>query len=173
MKDKRLVYILLPAVAVIWIVIGYRIYQAVKGEEPLMPSRTAPLLTTEEMVIDTYTLQLNYADPFLKRQPVRSQGEPASASSTPILIANTTKSDVSAGVNWGRITYLGMIENSHTQQKVAIIALDGVRKLVKIQDRISPFLVEKIYKDSVLVRSGKDIQYIVKEGRIKWLTGNP
>ena len=175
MKDKRLLYVLLPAVVVIWIVIGYRLYGAMKGDD-----FTPPVTRTFTPVVDRennepYQLQLNYADPFLKKENTifRATYKPSlpQTSSLPAVVRETA--NVSTTVNWNTLAYFGMIENAKTTHRVGIVTLNGVRKLVRESDQISHFTIERILKDSMEVRSGQETKYIVKQGRIEWLSRRP
>ena len=175
MKDKRLLYVLLPAVVIIWIVIGYRLYGAMKGDD-FAPSSTrmiAPVVDNERS--EPYRLQLNYADPFLKKESkvFKAAGEPLSRQTSSLPAVSQKTTNVSLTVDWNNLAYFGMIENTKTTHRVGIVTLNGVRKLVRESDRIPPFAIERILKDSVKVRSGQETKYIVKQGRIEWLSRRP
>ena len=175
MKNDKLIYVLLPAVAIIWLIIGYQFYQAVEPKEIASLSQTAITIPVEEKNSEIYQLQLDYPDPFLKRQqqkvtvvtlPVRQ----TAISSLSIAPTITTSSK---DIDWEAITYHGMIENNQTTDRVGILALDGVRKLVKEGSHVGAFTVERILKDSVMVKGGEKARYIIKQGKIQWLSKKP
>lgn len=175
MKDKRLLYVLLPAVVIIWIVIGYRLYGAMKGDDVTPPSTRVITPVVERESSELYQLQLNYADPFLKKESkvFRATGKSSSRQTTSIPAITRGTTNGSSTVNWNNLAYFGMIENTKTTHRVGIITLNGERKLVRESDRIPPFVIEMISKDSVKVRSGQETKYIVKQGRIEWLSRRP
>ena len=171
MKNDKLIYVLLPAVAIIWLIIGYQFYQAVKPEEDNSMGRAMITAPTEEAVAETYELQLNYPDPFLKKQSSVAITVPIQQSPLTRQSAGLTTSSTS--VRWEAITYHGMIENNQTTDRVGILAQDGVRKLVKEGSHIGTFTVERILRDSVRVRTKQESKYIVKQERIEWLSRHP
>lgn len=171
MKNKKLTYVLLPAVVLIWIMIGQRFYSAVKGDdyEPNVVSQS--VLPSEVEPTEPYVLQLNYADPFLKKEPKpRLLTAARSATVTSLPTSPRSSTPPGASMDWNSLVYLGIIENNKTTHRVGIVTLDGVRKLVKKNDRVAPFVIEEIRKDSIRVRSGQNTKYILRQGRIKWLS---
>lgn len=171
MKNKQLTYVLLPAVLIIWLVVGHRFYNALKGDEHQVNQTVRPTVVSEEEAIDIYQLQLNYADPFLKQepqQPPRSVLNATLAHSLPVSSPSPSAS-TRKPINWNALAYLGMIKNNETTHRVGIITVNGVRRLVKKNDRVAPFVIEDIRKDSIRVRSGQATKYILRQGRIKWL----
>ena len=69
MKKKNQIAILAPLVLLIWGIIGYRIYKAVKGNSEVSITTVSHLPVTMARVETTaYELQLDYDDPFLKNR---------------------------------------------------------------------------------------------------------
>ena len=174
MKDKRLIYVLLPAVLVIWIIIGQRFYAAVKGDDPAPYVPTTGGAVTSEATPDVYELRLDYADPFLKEEPTQVTLPPLPVHD-PISALSVAAGSTSptATVDWSGLTYSGMISNNQTDHRVGMLTLKGTRKLVRENDRVATFTIEKIYQDSVRVRFGEEVKHIVRAGRIRWLSRRP
>lgn len=74
MKNKKNIYILLPLVLIVWGIIGYKVFSAINPTADLQTSPTN-LVNFKPKTIEneaTYTLNLNYRDPFLeKRSPIK------------------------------------------------------------------------------------------------------
>ena len=175
MKDKRLLYVLLPAVVAIWMIIGYRFYHAVKGEDTAV-STVAPVnVITPEEDTTIYQLQFNYPDPFMKKITVA----PSIAAATlpthqlPVTAARPAAVPATSSVDWEAIAYLGMIENNQTEYRVGIIVVNGQRHLVREQDQIASFSIGRILKDSLQVGVKTEVRYIAREGKIDWLSQSP
>ena len=173
MKNDKLIYILLPAVAIIWLIIGYRFYQAIEQKRDTPTQSTIPIASIEETTLAAYELQLDYPDPFLKKEKraVRTPSIQQRTRSPQVTV--TTFPAASTNIPWERLTYHGMIENNQTTDRVAIVSLEGIRKLVKEGNQIGTFTLEQILKDSVKVRVGREAQYITRQGKIDWSSSKP
>ena len=167
-------YVLLPAVVIIWVMIGYRLYNAVKADDNPLPSTRPVTIAEKKEDSKPYQLQLNYLDPFLKDK-VQEHTAHAPSTYSRLVTLPTVPEPINAShaVDWSIITYVGMISNNQTDYRVGIITIKGTRKLVHENDRIPPFVIEKITKDSVRIRAREEARYVVRQGRIKWLSQKP
>lgn len=174
MKDKKLLHVLLPAVVIIWILIGYRLYNAVKGDDHPLPSARPVTIAEATEDIEPYQLQLNYADPFLKHRMRQHTVHTPLTYSRPITPKNLPEViNASPTVDWSIIAYAGMISNNQTDYRVGIITINGTRKLVHENDKVPPFVIEEITKDSVRISTQEEVRYVVRQGRIKCLSQKP
>ncbi|RXP46371.1 hypothetical protein EC396_14230 [Lutibacter sp. HS1-25] len=67
MKSKKNIYILLPVVLIVWGIIGYKLFSAINPSTGLQTTPTNLVDFKPETIENeaTYTLNLNYRDPFL------------------------------------------------------------------------------------------------------------
>lgn len=167
MKDRRLTYVLLLAVIVIWIIIGYRFYNTVRGDDVVVRPTYQPVQDIERGASEVYELQLDYADPFLKEEkiqpPLLVVSKPLTHSKPIVSSSRSNLTDSSPTTNWKAITYLGIIRNNQTDQQVGIIEVDGLRRLVKTDDRIPPFTIGKITSDSIGIQYSKTTKYVYRQ----------
>ena len=170
MKDKRLTYILLPLVVVLWVVIGHRFYKAVKGDNVTSVSVLPETIAIEEEGTIPYEWQLNYADPFLKNTLSSGSLGMQETTSKRLVKLSTTERDIPLPAEWNKLKYLGMIRNNNTDKQIGIIMFQDTRKLVRVGDHIAGFVIEQIQKDSIRVRCAQQKKYVVRQGRIEWLS---
>ena len=167
-------YVLLPAVVIIWIVIGYRLYNAVKGDDHSLPSARPVTIAEKKEDNKPYQLQLNYLDPFLKNKAQKQIAHAPSTYSHPVTLPTVPEPvNASHAIDWSVVAYVGMISNNQTDYRVGIITINGTRNLVRENDHIPPFVIEKITKDSVRIRAQEEARYVLRQGRIKWLSQKP
>jgi hypothetical protein len=168
MKDKRITYVLLPAVLVIWFVIGQRFYTIVGVDDAQLNFPKHPVQTSNDTVSEAYVFQMNYADPFLKEeksQPNRPSVKlPLVQSAPTIPSAPPNKVVTHSTIDWGTIVYLGIIRNNQTDQQVGIITINGARKLVKVNDQFLPFAIGRITRDSIEIQHDRVVKYVYRQG---------
>lgn len=151
---------LLPAVLLIWGLLGWKIYAAMKDDAPTPLVADAPAVSvTQRTIPDTYQLLLDYPDPFLttKKTPVRNVASPQPRS-TPVPPANNTPPIPSP--TWPELHYAGLVQ-SHGKT-VGFLSVNGESHFVKANDVIADISVQKIWKDSVLVVRGKEKRVVRK-----------
>jgi len=72
MKNKKMTYVFLFAVLVVWGVVFYRIFQAFWGEDELVIPRSSNVAIQDEVFQnDSVALLVNYRDPFLGKAYVK------------------------------------------------------------------------------------------------------
>jgi hypothetical protein len=162
MKNKKTAWILLPAVLLIWGLLGWKIYAAMKDDvPPTFTASTTPAPVTHEAVVpDTYQLQLNYPDPFLttKKTPVRDvRTSPENPNSTPSPKVLTPV----APAAWPELRYAGLVQ-SKDGKTLGFLSVNGQSHFVKANDVIDEIVVQKIWKDSVRVVRGKEKRVVKK-----------
>jgi hypothetical protein len=164
-KNQRLLYVLLPAVLVIWGLIFQRIWAAVDGtsdetRRPEPPLRAVTNGPTRQLP----KLLLNYADPF---RPARTTS-PAVVAGGSRVVSSFFASEraVSAkGLNlpvaqppvavvpvqWPVLKYLGSITNARLNTCVALLTLENGEAMIKAGDSYHNVKVVRIFRDSVQV----------------------
>ncbi len=163
MKNKKVTYLLIVMVAVVWGVIIYRIFDASTGSDDTI-TMTNPVKTIKEpyddymLPKDTTKLLLNYRDPF---------GIVAFKDTTTIKAIAThhpTKSVTiipKVAFNWGFIQYAGYIRNPSSKKLIALVTINGKNEM----------LAEGETKDQVkLIKNQIDSIKVSFNGKTKYIT---
>lgn len=146
LKNKKLVYLLLPLVLVIWGLIFYRIYANLHGK-PKSPSFSKQI--TKEIDVrdkeEIPQLSLNYPDPFLKNTSI-SSGEKKTNPKHP--------DNLVSPINWPMITYRGMLRSEQAKHNVTgFLRVGTTDMLVHMGDVARELAVLRIAKDSILLEN--------------------
>lgn len=165
MKNKRLLYVLLPAVLAIWGLIFQRLWSAAEGgpEEAVMetvePRPTARPVTSHAPP----KLLLNYGDPFkgstIKLSQSVDMTGPSSnpvpavgSSQTPSLNFPVAAPAIPAPpVVWPSLKYLGSINNTRQDTQIALLVIEDKETMLKAGDNRQGVMLTKIFRDSVQV----------------------
>jgi len=151
-KNKSVTYLLIAAVAVVWGIIVYRIFFMEPPEDQgTFLKSTAPHEPFDQYEVsnDTFTLALNYRDPFLGKA-----GIPAEAPKTGQAAGGSPQvpvKPVPPPINWGAISYSGYLANPRTKRLVSILTVNGKERMVAEGESLEGVKLLKNRKDSVLV----------------------
>ena len=156
MKHKKITYLLLPLVAVIWGIIFYRIFSAV-SPEPILPVGGSILTskTINTSIPDTFSIIANYRDPFLGK--VVQVKDSASGKVKP---PKTEK--VVIPKQWPSLSYGGIIKNQKSGKQFVLVNINGEGNLMKTGDEVSGIQLLKVYKDSIEVSFQKEKKVVWK-----------
>lgn len=164
MKNKKLTWILGPAVLVIWGLIIYRVMAAVKGnsESYALP---APSLPVTVPMADTasYVLNLDYDDPFLKghRRAVVAQ-RPAPSQVKKAQKPKVVKVVKKLPLKWPAIQYQGIIEKN--SQRLCLLTRDGAALFMAPGQVDGDLKLLAVYPDSIRVEyRGEEKRTIPKQ----------
>ncbi len=170
MKNKKLTYVLLPFVGLIWILVFIRIFNFHSTEETitLTDSKTKEQGKVE-LELTNYVLMANYPDPFLKRKrnPRSNNLSLASGSSKNTFDSKqgdelrknikSNEMEVKAQkdtINWPILKYKGVIINKKNQKRVGLIYYEGKEKICNLLDSIVQFQVASFNNDSLIIKFG-------------------
>lgn len=155
MKNKKLAYLLVPLVLLIW---GHIIYKLVVGysevETVMEDIAPAPVLKEVQLKTEAYELYANYADPFLKRQPKGDNVVTTPTTNTTTQHATVVPVKVEpkpVQEKWPDIEYKGSIINNTTKEVVAMMSIDKKNQLLKKNDSYKELTLVDIATDSVVV----------------------
>jgi type II secretory pathway component PulC len=170
MKNKKLIYFLLPAAALVWGLIIYKVSAGLAGEEETIGRRLIkPKSSNSDQVLeDTITLIANYKDPFLVKGRSKNfhRSLPLSAASVrPVRpVVQTPQQPVKEVIQWPSIEYMGLIENKDAATRIVILHIAGKQYLLKEKESAEGVLLAKVEKDSLKVVFSKEIKFIKKAG---------
>lgn len=163
-KNKKLTYLLICAVAVVWGIVIYKFVFNDAGDDYTV--RTGVTKKTDEPYDqyaakpDTFKLALNYRDPFGETAPKDVVEEVIPAAGKPVNFAPPTPMPVP--VNWSAIRYSGYVTNPVTKKLVSIIVVNGKERMVAEGEVFEGVRLLKNRRDSILV-SWKDKQKYIKQ----------
>ncbi|MCH8903117.1 MAG: hypothetical protein IIA45_04295 [Bacteroidetes bacterium] len=162
MKNKKLLYVLVPAFLSIWIIVFYQLFNKISRDPTLVNehSQLENLLTDQTIVEDTFGIEVNYRDPFLGKMPRLNTIK----SNSPIVkvIAKNIKKPPSPPIDFSFIVYKGMVENQNANSKVGIISIHRKEMLVLVGDSLQGVNFLKIFNDSILI-AYQDVTQIIKK----------
>jgi hypothetical protein len=171
MKNKKVIYILLPTVLLIWAIVIYKIYAVVNDKETLMPKKVVlNAFVPSEHVEEHYELLLNYNDPFLTGKVGEPKSSPKVSMAAQISKSITEpKKEVPPPVrkedeiNWKVVAYQGMIENNNEDRKIALVLYNGKSCFLREEQTFDEFQVVGIYKDSIRLKCKDEEKCLLKK----------
>jgi hypothetical protein len=175
LKNKKTAYILLPVTLIIWVLIGYKIYQFLNTEdEDLVLDTTMVAPSKDKLAGDSFIVFNNYRDPFLGNdgKELAGMGKPKnnySSNSNTNYSSSTVRHNMNpktpknpvitpvVGDGWPKIVYHGMITNSSKQQSMGFVSIDGTSNRVKPGDKIGGDLkVIDFNPNEITIAKGKE-----------------
>jgi hypothetical protein len=162
---KKVIYILLPIVLMVWGTIIYRIFNTVNQKNTNVTNTIAIANTDFSNDLDTFSINPFYNDPFLRKKQIAETIHTQTAFAKPIKVEELVKkndSDTDNNKQWPSIIYHGRVKNIESQQQFAIIQINGQSVFMKTGDSESDLKLLKITDDSVEV-SFKNNKKIIRK----------
>ncbi|MEZ5199165.1 MAG: hypothetical protein R2764_23120 [Bacteroidales bacterium] len=123
MKNKKVLYILLPAVFIVWGYIAFKIFgHLYRNDSVPFTQGEIKTVAKKNSIPDTFSLINNYPDPFLKRRIKKNNTVSKRVKKT---IYDTKK------IVWPVIKYTGRMENQHTKKSLVSITVNGKECIFK------------------------------------------
>lgn len=140
MKNRKLLYILLPAVVIIWGLILVKVLSWMNGDKQEQAiSVSLPPGRGSNAVPDTFSLQLNYADPFTLQPVFRgSEQYPGTV--------------VKAVIKWPDVMHFGTLTTGKHRTQFATLQINGVVRLMKPGDTCCGIQLMKVKCNAVVLR---------------------
>lgn len=160
-KNKKLTYFLICAVAGVWGIILYRVFFNDPTEDYTVRNAAPASLQEpyDQYVLkeDTFSLTLNYRDPFLGGAPPIVEVKSDGALIEQVSFVPPAPEPM---VDWGLIKYSGYIFNPVTNKTVCIITINGIERMLSEGESFEGARLLKNKKDSVLVSWNGQKKYI-------------
>ena len=164
MKNKKLIYILLPLVIGIWITIIIKIFSFSNGSQNPINNNIINLQDTQvKQEVDTFIIIADYPDPFFRH------GKNIKSNINPIAQDIKKKQKIEGerekvkSVKWPQIDYGGLVNNNSKNQNIGFLKINNKDFLMKQGDTIEGIILEYIYKDSIQVNFKEDTRIIKKK----------
>lgn len=149
MKNKKLIYVLLPAVLVIWGIIFYRIFNAAGGDDNISSfSDTGAREAQVSSYADTFSIIGDYRDPFMGKLAIAERPKPVMRTQPR---AKEEKPQPPVKIAWPSIGYSGMIKNQKSAVQLAMMQVNGQSYTLKAGQSAEGVQLVKIFRDSVEV----------------------
>ncbi|TDQ11565.1 hypothetical protein [Pedobacter metabolipauper] len=160
-KNKKLTYLLICAVAAVWGIVLYRIFFNEPEEDYTIKNNTAKIEREpyDQFLVnnDTFKLAVNYRDPFLDKN--YAAPEPVVKAATPSA-SNFNPPPMPGMVDWSSIKYSGYIVNPTTKKLVSIVIVNGREHMIEEGGTFDGLKLLKNKKDSILVSWQGQQKYI-------------
>jgi hypothetical protein len=165
--NKKTLYILIPAVAIIWGMIIYKIVTGVSGPDRVFVVNSVQEENkVEKFLPDTFNLINNYPDPFLKqvRQKVKKENNIKKDDQPRTRSLRNRENTFKRGRRWPDINYGGIIENKKNNTNVCLININNQDYLMNENDVINEVKLINYYEDSIIVEFNEQTKTINKSG---------
>jgi hypothetical protein len=155
MKNKKLTYILLPVVAIIW---GFVIFQFFfKNEnEFVAPSFQEFNLQEKQDSLIFIAVNFDFTDPFLKRKIISSNVKPKAFPKKPSKAIFKRKPIVKQ-IIWPKIEYGGTVNETK-----GLVNINGRLNILKESERSQNVTLLNLYSDSIKVQFKSEQKVIAK-----------
>jgi Tfp pilus assembly protein PilP len=151
MKNKKITFILVAVVLVVWGIVLVRVFASLSSSPPSAIVEYKPIKKMSTIEIDTFKLLLNYPDPFsgqLARENKHSQKEKT------VLKARLRSMTPLDSI----MKYIGVIKNE--KQTVVLLQINKRQCRVKEGDWIDNICILKSRPDSLQVKYADKLRWI-------------
>ncbi|NUM51261.1 MAG: hypothetical protein HUU48_09105 [Flavobacteriales bacterium] len=163
MKNKKALYYLLPVNILVW---GFAIYRIVSyGNETNSAALTETGKIPEVFVMpvpDTFSLLLNYPDPFLKKSSnvfKTSSANKIQHKETSKKVETTEKKQALIK-QLPTIVYKGMVRNQKTEKAIALVSIEGKELSWVCGETQQGLKLLQILPDSIKIGMNKKTMYV-------------
>jgi hypothetical protein len=160
MKDKKMTYLLICCVAVVWGVIFSRVFSGMASESPgvaVNKSFKEPYFNRVDHAGDTVLLDLSYSDPFSSSY-VEPASERVAERTGPV--SQLSMQPLKPKTDWSGIVYSGQLYNSSQHRHVAIISVKGREVMLSEGERGEGLKFIKRVGDSIRVEYQGTSRYL-------------
>ena len=157
MLKKKSIFILLPLTIIVWVLISYKIFISLgSGDNQMKKNPSTNNIQTNEVILDeSFSLLLDYPDPFLKQISANK---------------NEFKQDFNNRKNkvlnlesvWPSIKYFGLIKNKKTNELKISIQFEMKNFILSVRDEVDGVSISEIHSDSIIVSKNRIRKTIYK-----------
>ncbi|HEX8514831.1 MAG TPA: hypothetical protein VF868_01440 [Bacteroidia bacterium] len=153
MKNKKLLFILIPVAILVWGNIAWKIFMAMNGEDTVEQKIHPPIVPATGIAAfnDTFSISLDYRDPFLAK-PVRKPAVSGNHQAT--TVPSNIPPKKGNNENFPSIVYTGIIKNEKSKKELVLVQINGQNYTMKVGDIASEVQLLKVMKDAIEVKHG-------------------
>lgn len=161
MKNKRMIVFLLACFLITWGFVVYSIISTTKqpSYSDEFDFKKLEVIQEERSTIETFTLYLEYRDPFIDK-PIKRKVSAAKPKKT----KKKPEKKIPPSIDWSFISYAGMVEQQTTSVKVAICVIRGKKYILAAGDSALKVSLLQVYPDSIQVAFLDQKITIIKSG---------
>jgi hypothetical protein len=150
MKNKRLTYILVPLVLLIWGIIFYKIFTHLdNGNETPLNDRGLKKTIVNENDKDTFTIKANYKDPFLSGHQKPLTWDEGQGQISTGISGFSKKTASKPEIIIPDLRYFGLIYNENNKQKLGLFRLNNKDIILKEGQLFEELQIVGLFNDSV------------------------
>jgi len=169
-KNKKLIYILIPLVLVVWGNIFYQLFGSAGGDDDEGEIPTDQKEIAREVKKDTFTIVADYRDPFLGKQTtVNTVSNTSPDNSVKKHQADKDKNKkekkeepVVSNFKWPQLVYSGLVINKKSSDIVGLLSVNSKQFLVRKGQLIEGLTIGNISSDSITIVMGENIKTLIK-----------
>lgn len=164
MKNKKLTYLLLVLVLIIWGLVFYRVFSK-SGADSFGKTKSNRIISVDEsMKSDSFSIVNNYPDPFkITFSSMRGNNGKGEGDAIQTNGVNNYQQQNIEQVIWPEVIYKGEILNEKTKQTTVIISVNGVSYLTPIGKMVGIVEIISLATDSIQLRYNKSTRYFKKQ----------
>ena len=169
MKNKKLKYILVPLLIIVWGAIFFKIYNyTADNDNYSVPFTKKNILASETNSVDSFSIYAEYRDPFLGSTNNYSGNRSNNANNVKKVknqqanIIDVKQSPVQ-NAKWPQMKYGGIVINKKNEKATGILHAGNKDFLVQKGNTYENIEIKGVYKDSLVVKFGNVIRSIIKD----------
>jgi len=161
-KSKITVSILIIATAAIWGIVIFKIYNTVSSKSITKAVEYTFESDSSQRQIDTFSLVLNYKDPFLKFANSYNTNLTTLHHSSTIKEKKVVIQPIKNETPFPNFLFLGAVKNQKKNVSFVYVQINNEAKTMRIGDSYEGILLKKIFKDSIEVMYLNKLKVIKK-----------
>ena len=159
MKNKKLQFILIPAVLAIWGLIGWKIVN--RGADDELPDMEVSIPergSQYQVQVDTFSLHAGYSDPFLDRSLLKKRSssnipvEQLGGRRTPPKQPPKQSKPTATPIIWPEVACLGRYKNKASTEQMVIVKVAGRERPMRQGDILMDMELLSIQSDSIVLK---------------------
>ena len=168
MKNKKLLYILVPSFILVWGLVVLRIINFFGPEEGTVLRNNKSFVTKNDTVIKTdFKLIASYADPFLKDNKQLHTSPVLRSAPADLPVRSDARTMIASppakkAVSWPAINYGGIIVNKKNERKTALLSINNSQFIVSPGNTLQSITIEAVYPDSIKLIYGEEAKTFIK-----------
>ncbi|MBN1339748.1 MAG: hypothetical protein JXA03_10520 [Bacteroidales bacterium] len=155
LRNKKTLYILLPAVVLIWGAVVHKIISGIDGDNNTGRRQNyVQKAPGPSYLPDTFSMSGNCRDPF---RPEKVYQAPSGKN------ANVVNRGKTKNVRWPQVTYNGWMKNIKTGTVQVNLVIAGQDRILKPGEEKEGIALVRVWEDSVMLKYDNDIKSFMKE----------
>ena len=146
-------YLLILVVLLIWGRVILKLFKNFKSKDSIEVTQIQLNDTFDDYALaDTFHISANYPDPFLREGFHTVKTQVSSAASVPV--KNNSKSVIEnkPAIIWPTIAYKGIIKSLTSGKELVLIYINDRGYKMRPGNKQGDLILEKVYKDSVIIK---------------------